>query len=213
MSRMSKTANQYWRACLGSVTLSMLASCSTVPGTTIADSNSRPVAQPSAASCVPDRAALLALDMAKFDQDLDGGWRVVAKRNGCLNAAADLIRDYHAALSEKSFLLYWHEGQARAINGDYAAAEPLFEMSYNTQNDTIGWNLYVDATLAFIRRDKAALTKAWFALANLPPPANVQLDQNGNSPADSWPPNLDVVEDLLACFDQQYTEAYQNCRS
>jgi hypothetical protein len=181
-----------------------------VPDSAAASGNSS--AQPVAATCVYDRAALLALDIDAFDQDLDGGWRAVANQNGCLSAAADLIRDYHAALPEKSFLLYWHEGQARAIDGDYAAAVPLFEKSYK-QNDAFGWNLYVDATMAFIRRDRTALGKAYLALANLPLPANVQLDQNGNPPADSWPPNLDVVEDLLACFDRQYKEAYQNCRS
>jgi hypothetical protein len=208
---MDKTAvKQFWRACLTSITLSLLASC--VAPTSNPVTNNSPVAQASADNCVYDRTRLLALNMAEFDQDLDGGWRAVANQSGCFNAAADLIRDYHAALQEKSFLLYWHEGQVRAISGDYAAALPLFEMSYNTQNDTIGWNLYVDATIAFVKRDKTALAKAYFALANLPVPVNAQLDQNGNSIADSWPPNLSVVEDLLACFDQQYLEAYQNCR-
>jgi hypothetical protein len=164
-------------------------------------------------ACVHDRARLLALNMTLFDQDLDGGWRALAQQEGCLKAAADLIRDYHAALPYKSYLLYWHEGQARAMNGELVAATHLFENSYNRTNDTFGWNLYVDATVAFLKQDRIALLKAYLALANLPAPANAQLDQNGNSLADSWPPNMEVVENLVACFGQEYKQAYQNCRS
>jgi hypothetical protein len=200
----------FFRVCVMAITSSMIASCSTPGSSTVADNN--PAAQTAPENCIYDRAELLALDMAAFDQDLEGGWRAVANQSGCFSVAADLIRDYHAAMPEKSFLLYWHEGQVRAIDGDYAAAMPLLEMSYNRRNDTIGWNLYVDATLAFIKRDKTALAKAYFTLANLPAPVNAQLDQNGNSVADSWPPNMDVVENLLACFDRGYREAYQNCR-
>lgn len=209
---MDKIATQYCRACCAAMTLLTLVSCSTPPATsTAAARSSATQSQPEA--CVYDRAKLLALDIDQFDQDPTGGWRAVANQRGCFGAAADLIRDYHAALPEKSFLLYWHEGQVRAIDGDYAAAAPLFEKSYDSQSDAVGWNLYVDATIAFVRRDKTALAKAYFALANLPVPANVQLDQNGNSIADSWPPNMEVVQDLLACFAQEYREAYQNCKS
>ena len=211
LTTMFKTAlKKDFQACFAAITFSTLASCST-PITTAVESNTA-AGQTRAENCVYDRAELLALNIADFDQDIEGGWRSVANQVGCFDAAADLIRDYHAALPQKSFLLYWHEGQVRAITGDYATAIPLYEMSYKRQDDTVGWNQYVDATIAFVRRDKTALAKAYFALANLPAPVNAQLDQNGNSIADSWPPNMNVVEDLLACFDQQYREAYQNCR-
>ncbi|MEQ8433194.1 MAG: hypothetical protein RIA71_03045, partial [Oceanicaulis sp.] len=36
-------------------------------------------------------AALLALDQDAFDQDMNGGWRVVARQDSCRAAAADLI--------------------------------------------------------------------------------------------------------------------------
>lgn len=68
-----------------------------------------------------------------------------------------------------------------AINGDSVTATQLFEKSYNGTDDILGWNLYVDATIALMKQDRTALAKAYFALANLPVPPNTQLDQNGNS--------------------------------
>lgn len=199
----------FFQTCTAALTLILLTACSTP--TTTANSDNNPT-RAGARPCVFDRARLLALDLAAFDQDLSGGWRAVASQNGCMGEAADLIRDYHAALPVKSYLLYWHEGQVRAVDGDYAGALPLFQMSYNEQSDTFGWNLYVDATIAFVTKDRTALARAYFALANLPVPANAELDQNGNSVADSWPPNIDVVENLLACFEQEYRQAYQSCQ-
>jgi len=29
----------------------------------------------------------------------------------------------------------------------------------------------------------------------------------------AWPPNLDILDQLLACFDRPYREAYSDCRS
>ncbi len=188
-----------------------LESCTTT--TLPASAGAGATVQSAPASCTYNREQMLALDRERFDQDADGGWRAVAQQPGCLREAADLIRDYHQAQTEKSFELYWHEGQVRAISGESARAIELFEMSYNLQSDPGGWNIYVDATIAFLRQDKTALLKAYLALANLPVPANAQLDENGNSIADSWPPNLGVVEDLLACFGQEYRTAYQNCRA
>ena len=45
-------------------------------------------------SCIEDRDALLSLDYAAFDQDLNGGWRAVSQMKGCEEEAADLLRDY-----------------------------------------------------------------------------------------------------------------------
>ena len=191
--------------------LCMFQSCATAPQLPAAPIT--PEAQTASSTCNYNREQILALDMARFDQDTSGGWRTVAQQPGCLGAAADLIRDYHSARPEKSYLLYWHEGQVRAMNGEVAKATELFALSYNQQDDNIGWNIYVDATLAFMKQDRNALLKAYLALANLPVPAHLQLDENGNSLADSWPPNMKVVEDLLACFGQEYRQAYQNCGS
>ncbi len=197
--------------------LCLLGSCATSTTGTATTTSSNVVAQPptaGTATCEYDRDRLFALDMNGFDQDLEGGWRALANQNGCLPVAAELIRDYHAAQPEKSYLLYWHEGQVRALSGEAAKATELFAMSYTTAlDDTFGWNLYVDATIAFMKQDKASLLKAYVALANLPVPQNAELDQNGNSVADSWPPNMEVVENLLACFDRAYREAYLNCKS
>ena len=80
--------------------------------------------------CFTDRDAYFSMDYWTFDQAPDG-LRSVSAKPGCELAAADLIRDYHAALrargepvshafpqGEVQFsedgeipLLYWHEGQ------------------------------------------------------------------------------------------------------
>ena len=208
----TKTKNFYHASCTALV-LSLLAACTTAPTTPAATKAADTLASTSAGTCEHDRAQLLALDMAQFDQNALGGWRALANQPGCLPAAADLIRDYNAAQAEKSYLLYWHEAQVRAISGDTTAATQLFEISYNTSNDDVAWNLYVDATIAFMRQDRTALVKAYHAMANLPVPASMQINQNGKSITDSWPPNMRVVEDLMACFGQQYRIAYQNCKS
>jgi hypothetical protein len=209
----SIAAQTYYGAFLAAVASQLLVSCASPPITQSSAATAAPLASISTAACEYDRDQLLALEMTQFDQNLEGGWRTLANQEGCLPVAADLIRDYHAARPEKSYLLYWHEGQVRALSGDYASATQLFEMSYNVPNDPLGWNLYVDATIAFMKQDRTALVKAYLALANLPLPPNVQLDQNGNSIADSWPPNMDVIEKLMACFGQTYRVAYSNCRS
>ncbi len=202
-----------YRLFLPVLSLWVLAACNTPVADHPTAAVANPVVQNQSGACVYDRARLLALDMTPFDQNPDGGWRALAQQEGCLGTAADLIRDYHAAMPEKSYLLYWHEGQVRAMNGDSVSATQLFEKSHNGTDDTFGWNLYVDATVAFMKQDRTALVKAYLALANLPVPPNAQLDQNGNSLADSWPPNMKVVENLVACFGQEYKQAYQNCKS
>jgi hypothetical protein len=206
-------AKKYYGAFLAVIASQWLISCASAPITQTAAATAAPVASISSSACMHDRDQLLALEMPQFDQNPQGGWRALANQEGCLPVAADLIRDYHAARPEKSYLLYWHEGQVRALSGDYATATQLFEMSYIRPNDSLGWNLYVDATIAFMKQDRSALVKAYLSLANLPLPQNVQLDQNGNSIADSWPPNMDVIEKLMACFGQAYRIAYANCRS
>lgn len=172
-----------------------------------------------ASECSVDRAAMLALDEHAFDQEMDGGWRRVAERPGCASAAADLIAAYREAHPDHTTILYWHEGQLRASEGQAEAAIALFERSYergNIWNIDSGWNSYVDATIAFMRRDMGGLKAAREKLAALPPPA----EQHGARPeaktikTRSWPPNLSVVDGLIHCFDEPYQLAYgEACRS
>jgi hypothetical protein len=109
--------------------------------------------------CVFDRARLLALDEHSFDQDMNGGWRAVAQNEECTEVAADLIRECRETRGLLSTILYWHEGQLRATAGSTDEAIRLFEKSRKAE-DAFGWNLYVDASLAFLRHDKPALLAA-----------------------------------------------------
>lgn len=174
---------------------------------------------PASANCTYDRSALLALSEDKFDQDMAGGWRTLAATPGCDLVAADLLRDYRQAHANEAGIMYWHEGQLRASAGQYAQAIPLLDHARRPPGDRNGWNPYVDATIAFLRRDKPALERARQALAAVPPPvgANVPEVKDGYMEIDlvggekrkvRWPLNIDVVEGLLKCFDKPYKEAY-----
>jgi len=187
--------------------------------------HAQPPASP-APDCTHDRARLLALDRLQFDQDMRGGWRPLSAKRGCELAAADLLRDYRQAHADEDGMLYWHEGQLRANAGQYAQAIPLLEHARKPAGtpDKAGWNPYVDATVAFLRRDRAALARAHRTLAAVPPPSGegapvlkdgyVELDMdNGEKWKMRWPLNIDVIEGLEKCFDKPYAEAYGNaCR-
>ena len=174
-----------------------------------------------------ETARLMSLDYQAFDQDFDGGWRAVAYRDGCEAVAVGLIEDYLAAKPELSaedqHSLRWHAGQGLASVGDYDAAESYFEQSYLDDPKQAPWNLYVDATLGFIRRDRAAVQAAHDALAAMPVGEEVQaarqrfLDENPDiTMPDGFvtePQNLSVVRNFLQCFDETYEVAYGHCGS
>lgn len=150
-------------------------------------------------NCEHDRTRLLALDENQFDQDLKGGWRELSSRPGCLLAAADLLRDYRHAHSKDAGLLTWHEAQLRASAGQYPEAIALMKQAYKpAEKDLAGWNLYVDGTIAFLRRDLAALKQAKAKLPEVKAPVT-----------EGMPPNIDVIEGLENCFDQPYAKAYE----
>lgn len=146
--------------------------------------------------CIEDREALLSLSQQDFDQDMTGGWRGVSYREGCEEAAADLIAEYRTRHGlENQFILWWHEGQVRAALGQTDEALALFKRSYQTDNpDTFldeAWNYYADATIAFLERDFDALLAAREKLSQLPIPQNIE-----------------VVDSLIRCYDRPYSEAY-----
>lgn len=183
-----------------------------------ASSDPEPVPVAHEAVCIENRETLLALPFDAFDQDMEGGWRSVQAKPGCALAAADLIRDYHAALRERgepvildteqgSFvysktgvipLLYWHEGQVRAMSGQTEAAIMLFHLSIKPEEESLfGWNHYVRATIAFLEQDFEALETERDLLAT--------QDMRGL--------NTRAVDGLIACFYKPYSEAYSGmCR-
>lgn len=182
---------------------------------------------PAVAVClsVAERARLLALDQQQFDQDMSnggGGWRALENRPGCERAAADLIRDFRKAHGNARGILSWHEGQLRAAAGDYEQAVPLLDQG-REPGDSVAWNLYADATIAFLRRDRAALLQARERLAAVQPDAGVVVTDGtitvqtpkGDTIKIKWPPNLEVVDALVRCFDKPYKAAYSDnaCRA
>lgn len=163
--------------------------------------------------CIADKAALMAMDYWTFDQAPDG-LRAVYIKPGCELSAADLVRDFHAALRARGEpvthmfpagtvtfsetgempILYWHEGQMRAFEGQTEEAIRLFRLSGKPeQKNAAGWNQYVFATIAFLEGDRAELEAQRMELA-----ARVAPDDL----------NLGVVDGLLVCFGRSYKDAY-----
>lgn len=169
---------------------------------------------PSRASCAYDRDAQLALDQRAFDQDMTGGWRALAQA-GCDLPAADLIHDWRVAHDSSASILYWHEGQLRAIAGQDDRAIALFEKARKpAAEDVFGWNLYVDGSIAFLRRDLDALKAARSKLAALPRPADLKMVGPDGKPVEiEWPMNLNVLDGFLRCWGRPYKEAYACPRS
>jgi hypothetical protein len=176
--------------------------------------------------CKYDEDTLLALDENAFDQDLSGGWRAIANIPGCELAAAGLLAAYRAKHPNAGSLLAWHEGQMRASAGQYEQAIPLLETARKPmEQDPTGWNYYVDSTLAFLRHDNPALRAAQKRLAavaypegsGMPPLKDgyFELPARPGQPTMKmrWPPNIEVVDGLVACFGKPYAEAYgASCR-
>jgi len=171
-----------------------------------------PAPGPSPDPCPVDNRAMLALGMDAFDQDMAGGWRAVSQRPGCEARAADLVRDYRIFTQQRLSTLYWHEAQLRANLGENEAAVRLMEQS-RKPDDQRGWNPYVDATIAFLRNDRPALTAARERLAALPRPADFEERTLPGGYRIRWPLNLDVVDGLIRCFGRPYRNAYApECR-
>lgn len=173
--------------------------------------------------CVENREELLALDQQTFDQTPDAGWRPIAAQAGCKAAAAGLIREYRERAVDRQTeeqraeepgrfdILFWHEGQLRAIAGETAEALPLFRRAYGDHSSRT-WIPYAEATIAFLERDRKALENAREALLSLEAPSDwddrVRETKAQHGFEMTWPPNLNIVEALLRCFDEPYRKAY-----
>lgn len=171
----------------------------------------QPVEPAPAPDCSYDLEAMLALDRNAFDQDLDGGWRVLGMTEGCEIAAAELIRAWRHEKRDHNAILYWHEGQMRAFGGQTAEAIGLFRLTYKpTEQDTdFGWNHYVSGTLAFLEGDREALAAAVIRLKAVPEPKNNSFTRpDGTVMKMSWPPNLNVLEAFERCWGQTYKDTY-----
>ncbi len=168
-----------------------------------------PVSAAPVVTCIVDEDALLALAPEVFDQDFDGGWRAVYNRPECRGDAARIIALYRESSTRWQQIMAWHEGQIRATLGETEAAIDLMQMARrpDVENGSSNgqWNAYVDATVAFLNRDRAGVENARSRLIDAPPPAHWTGDR---------PMNLSVVDRFLTCFGRPYSEAYSSaaCR-
>ncbi|WP_203291171.1 hypothetical protein [Maricaulis parjimensis] len=210
-------------------TAAVLASALVMAPTAVAEDPFDSLPEPTQAALIAcdvdadETNTLLALDPRAFDQDFSGGWRPIGDR-GCHEAAAGLILAYieHTdySLSDGHVrLMRWHAGQSLGFAEDYSAAIPLLETTYQpaeTADPT--WNLYVEATLAFLNRDRAGLEDARDRLAVIPVSEEEQAARRQflrDNPRIRMPrgfvtepDNLPVVNRLLDCFDADYRSAY-----
>ncbi|HBU62398.1 MAG: hypothetical protein CMH91_06435 [Oceanicaulis sp.] len=165
--------------------------------------------------------ALMALDPQSFDQDFSGGWRPVGDEPGCERAAADLLIAYmdHSPHfnREQPGVIGWHAGQMLAMSDEPEQAIAYFDAA---RFSTADWNLYVDATIAFLQRDRAAAEAARAELATMTPSEEEMASRRqflAENPHITMPQgfveqpqNLGVVDRLLTCWDRPYAEAYSS---
>ncbi|MEM9233378.1 MAG: hypothetical protein AAGA69_03970 [Pseudomonadota bacterium] len=174
-------------------------------------------------------ARLLELEYREFDQDYDGGWRAIAKQEGCELAAAKAIEAYiHFARPHGpgySKILRWHAGQLYAYVQQTDQAIAFFRTTYDDPEGSefsgSEWNLYVDATLAFLRDDYDVLVTARDRLAEIPVSDELKESRRKflkDNPTISMPEgfvdapqNLNVVQRFVDCFGEPYRQAYSSC--
>jgi hypothetical protein len=139
--------------------------------------------------------SLMALDLGGFDQDMQGGWRYYANQKK-FDAAASLIETYLERDPETSDfdrrLLSWHAGQMLAMDGQEEKAIPFMEKSRKGEDDFMLWNPYLDATVAFLKKDRPAFNTNLKAVASM----------TNN-------PNLPLLRILEEHFDKSYREALE----
>lgn len=178
--------------------------------------------EPDRPECGYNRELELARDAVAFDQTEGQGWRPLYDAK-CFIEAAELLREWQAQHGADfnltnprdrslSHVLIWHEAQMWTFGQRNDVALPIFERTYREVDggSEQAWNLYVDGTLAFLRRDKPALEEAIAELAEIPPPPgwDKAVGMDGRPISLPWPQNLDVLQGLLRCWTQPYSVAY-----
>lgn len=149
-------------------------------------------------ACQIDRArskAMMASAYDAFDQSADGdlSWRVVMN-TGCYDTAASLIAAYLTANSaqltdEQTRTLNFHIAQTYAIGGEDQKAPPYLTKARGGTSDE--WNAYVDATLAFVTKDRLAFDAAQKRYETVAP----------NSPRRAF------LASFARCFESRYAQA------
>lgn len=151
-----------------------------------------------------------------FDQDMLGGWRVIASQKGCEKAAADLIKSYishnWARIGQRNLhVMYWHAGQMEAFAGNYRQAVPLLMAGVSPEKRRVemGFYEYAQGTIAFLNGDLIGLKAARQRLAVVPEPSWYGEELKAGRMT-NWPINLSVMDNLIRCFGFPYSIAYGN---
>lgn len=144
----------------------------------------------------------LGLSYQDFDQRPGGGWRKIADQGKHLEAARVIDR-YE---KEKKGLEEWqrvnlrfHAGQLYAFADKKDQALARFKTALfpkEPADSPIRWNAYVQATIAFLERDRKKLADLREEIAKGPKLQGIV-------------PNLDVVDRLIEYFDEPYPVAYR----
>ena len=147
-----------------------------------------------------ERQRLMSLDFEAFDQDMQGGWRTYGNQLK-FELAAGLIEEYiglHPEIEEGQLsVMKWHAGQMYALADKNEKAIPFMEAS-KKEEDVMSWNTYVEATIAFLKKDKELLAQK-----------REELEMNSVMPAAS-DKNLILIKKLEANLEKSYLEALQS---
>jgi hypothetical protein len=128
-----------------------------------------------------------------YDQFAEKSWRPLQAR-GCADAAVALLTAYDTAnqaklTGEQIREIHFHAGQTLALARRDAESLPHFEAARGGDEE---WAAYVDATLAFLKRDVAELRR--------------QRERYAMSPKSSAM-RLTFIDGFLACPNKTYMEA------
>ncbi|MBD2102674.1 hypothetical protein [Leptolyngbya sp. FACHB-261] len=149
----------------------------------------------------------LSLGYDAFDQTPNQGWRRLSKME-CYCQAAGLIVSYlntntNLRGNEREILAF-HAGQMFAYDNNYESAISFFEQSFSSPEGvppefkpySDAWDAYVNATIAFLKQNRAALIAYRAEVAKGPSLDNGQVM------------NLGVVDRLIENFGRPYRQAY-----
>lgn len=143
-------------------------------------------------------AYFLSLSFDAFDQS-ENGWRLLSDET-CYMAASQLIIHYVAAhpklVQWQKANLYFHAGQLYAFDERNVAAVQMMHKAHHVAPtpEARYWNAYVDATIAFLNKNKFALKRNRDIMSSL---AFGKPDIN-----------LMIVDNMLTHFYKPYSQVY-----
>lgn len=147
----------------------------------------------------------LELDLEAFERLEGDAWHNLAIQ-GCYAEAGRLIdayleREPDLSATERAALEF-QAGQMFAVAGDREIAIDRFEdsrLAEDPSGNRVRWNAYVDATLAFLRHDRAMLERQHEIIA-----------AGGEGAGET--PHLRAVDVLVDHFGEPYRVAYESIR-